>query len=174
MGARSAVVVQQHTRTLVAVPRPGDVQDVPQDVAGKHLMRAKEADTVKAIDQLLQYKGWLCIPTPAEALHPSGGRIHHRGHADRAYVRAVLKIQIVNDGLGESHWIEAGAGSAQFMFCELKRPKANTSAQRRADQAHWQFEMRARGFVAYRCPDGCDDPLEDFRRFYRETWGEEL
>lgn len=113
-------------------------------------LKVSEADVVKAITQLAAFRGWLAIQTPAEAFLPSGRRV-------------------VNSGFGDLVLVHP---SRPAMFVEAKRPNALTTPARRKKQEAWQQDMQQRGYIAYRCPDGCADPVNHFREWYRSCFGE--
>lgn len=56
---------------------------------------------------------------------------------------------------------------AEVFFAEFKRPMARTKKARLKTQTAWANDMRDCGFLVYQCPEGCVDPYEHFREWYR-------
>lgn len=115
-------------------------------------LKISEADIVKAVCDLLALRGWMAIQTPAEAFLPSGRRVVNAGFSDYVFVRPNTY------------------GAAHVIFAEFKRPNAATSAPRKAKQEKNQQELEQRGYLAYRCPDGCPSPVQHFLDWYEQEF----
>lgn len=110
-----------------------------------------ESSVEETIVDFLTAEGWLTFSTKAEARMPSGAPSFRRGTLD------ILAVRIRDY-------------RAQIMFCEFKRRHARTGKAHLAEQRAMVEWLRERNFMVFMNSECGEDPIQEFRTFYRECF----